>query len=167
MQPAVEQGFVPFIATSSESTAVDVDSREMFTQTEGLDVPVTNVDRIATAISLLKMVSDEELIRVISSLFQQYALTKYDVHVPADFLQLSLIAIRHLNQCGRSNVVYGVAKAIGTMRPDGSDSRLLARRMPMGMLEYMVKFYNSNTYVKVGNFGRVCTVTILTLVDES
>lgn len=166
MQPAVEQEFVPFIATSSESTAVDIDSREMFTQTEGLDVPVTNVDRIATAISLLKMVSDE-LIRVISSLFQQYALTKYDVHVPADFLQLSLIAIRHLNQCGRSNVVYGVAKAIGTMRPDGSDSRLPARRMPMGMLEYMVKFYNSNTYVKVGNFGWVCTVTILTLVDES
>ena len=53
------------------------------------------------------------------------------------------------------------------LRPDGSDSRLLARRMLMGMLEYMVKFYNSNTYVKVGNFGRVCTVTILTLVDES
>ena len=64
-------------------------------------------------------------------------------------------------------MVYGVAKAIGTMRSDGSDSRLPARRMPMGMLEYMVKFYNLNTYMKVGNFGRVYTVTILTLVDES
>ena len=153
MQPAVEQGSMPIIATAESTT---VDSREMFTQTEGLDVPVTNVDRIATAISLLKMVSDEELMRVISSLFQQFALTKYDVHIPVDFLQLSLIAIRHLNQCGRSNVVYGVAKAIGTMRPDRSDSRLPARRMPMGLLEYMVKFYNSNTYVKVGNVVGVC-----------
>ena len=57
----------------------------MFTQTEGLDVPVRNMDRMATAISLLKMVYDEELIRVISSLFQQFALTKYDVHIPAFF----------------------------------------------------------------------------------
>ena len=64
-------------------------------------------------------------------------------------------------------MVYGVTKAIGTMQPDRNDTRLRARSMPMGMLEYMVKFCNFNTYVKVGNFGRVCTVTILTLVDES
>ena len=102
--------------------------------------------------------------RVISSLFQQFALMQYDVHIPADFLQLSLIAVKHLNQCGRSNVVYGVAKAIGTMQPDTSDSRLPARRMPMGLLEYMVNFYNSNTYVKVGNVNGVCIVTILTLI---
>lgn len=85
------------------------------------------------------MVSDEELMRIISSLFQQFALTKY-VHIPADFLQLSLIAVKHLNQCGRSNVVYGVAKAIGAMQPDRSDSRLPSRRMLMGLLEYMVNF---------------------------
>ena len=101
---------------------------------------MTNLDRIATAISLLKMVSDEELMRIISSLFQQFALTKYDVHIPADFLQLSLITVKHLNQCGHSNVVYGVAKAIGAMQPDRSDSRLPSRRMLMGLLEYVVNF---------------------------
>ena len=137
MQSVDEQESMP-ITVAAETTTVD--SQEMCTQTEELDVPVTNEDRIATAISLLKMVSDEKLMRVVSHLFQRLAPTKYDVHIPADFLQLSLIAARHLNQCGRSNVLYGFAKAIGTMRPDGSDSRLPARRMPMGLLEYMVNF---------------------------
>ena len=164
MQPVIEQKTMPITATAETTT---VNSQEMCTQTEGLDVPVTNMDRVATAISLLKMASDEELMRVVSHLFQQLALTKYGVHIPADFLQLSLIAVRHLNQCGRSNVVYGVAKAIGTMRPDESDSRLPARRMPMGLLEYMVNFFNSNTYLKVDNVISVGNVTTLTLLCES
>ena len=51
--------------------------------------------------------------------------------------------------CGRSNVVYGLAKAIGTERADKSNSRLPAKRMPMGLLEHIVNFYNADSYTKV------------------
>jgi len=54
--------------------------------------------------------------------------------------------------CGQSNVVYGLAKAIGTERADKSDSRLPAKRMPMRSLEHMVNFYNADSYTKV-KFG--------------
>ena len=65
------------------------------------------------------------------------------------YKQQSVTAIdasEHLLKCGRSNVVYGVEKAIGTKRADKSDSRLPAKRMPMGLLEHMVNFYNADSY---------------------
>jgi len=44
--------------------------------------------------------------------------------------------------------VYGLAKAIETERAEKSDSRLPAKRMPMGLLELMVNFYNADSYTK-------------------
>ena len=46
--------------------------------------------------------------------------------------------------------MYGVAKAVGRMCPDDSDSRLPAKRMPMGLLEYMLNFFNADSYSQVG-----------------
>ena len=37
-----------------------------------------------------------------------------------------------------------VAKAIQTKRADKSNSRLPAKRMPMGLLEHMDNFYNAD-----------------------
>ena len=71
---------------------------------------------------------------------------KYSVHVPSDFLKLTISASEHLLICGQSNVVYGLTKAIGTGRADKSDSRLPAKRMP---IELLVNFYNANSYTKV------------------
>jgi len=33
-----------------------------------------------------------------------------------------------------------MCQALGTMKPDQSDTLLPAKRMPMGLIEYMVKF---------------------------
>ena len=41
----------------------------------------------------------------------------------------------------RSNILYNMAKAIGTIREDGSDSSLPVKRMPMGLLEYIASFF--------------------------
>ena len=59
---------------------------------------------------------------------------------PDDFLKLALLAMEHLKSCGRSNVIYNLAKALGTMRDDQTDSLLPAKGMPMGLVEHCVNF---------------------------
>ena len=74
-----------------------------------------------------------------------FLLKKTQCVPPARFLQFVVSASEHLFQCGRFNVVYTLAKAIGRKRPDGSDSRFPAKRMPKGLLEHMVNFYNADS----------------------
>lgn len=97
----------------------------------------------------LEAMSTDDQLQFMSNFLTKFANTHYDVHINSDFLKFFLDASRHLKECNRPNIVYGVAKAIGIMRPDGSDSRLPAKRMPMGLLEHMVNFFNADTYNKV------------------
>ena len=69
--------------------------------------------------------------------------------VPKDFLNVTVEGIRHLNRNGRSNVIYLLAKALGTMRSDGSDSLLPTKRMPMGLIEHIVNFFTVDAINKV------------------
>ena len=89
-------------------------------------------------------------LQIMADCFSKFASSNYGVHINPDFLQLSLSASCYLKQCKRENVVYGVAKAVGRMRPDDSDSRLPAKRMPMGLLEHMLNFFNADSYSQVG-----------------
>lgn len=61
--------------------------------------------------------------------------------VPQDFLQCSAAAMYQLAMNDRSNVLYALARGIGTMRDDQSDSRFPTKRMPMGLLEYSANFF--------------------------
>ena len=90
-----------------------------------------------------------EQLEIISHSFHQFALKYYDVNTEFNFLELTLLATKHLSMRSRSNVIYKLAKAIGTMRPNGLDSRLPAKRMPMGLLEYIANFYNVENYQHV------------------
>ena len=103
----------------------------------------------AKLIEMVMLLPEEDQLKAISELFCYFAEAKHNVHIRSDFLRLTIDASEHLLKCGRSNVVYGVAKAIGTKRADKSDSRLPAKRMPMGLLEHMVNFYNADSYTKV------------------
>ena len=87
-------------------------------------------------------------LKIISNLFCSYALSQ-GVTVPSDFLKLFLDASLHLRRCNRINVVYGLAKAVGTLREDGKDSLLPAKRMPMGLVEHMVNFFTADNLNKV------------------
>lgn len=129
-----------------------ITKHEISTQTDlsGVVVQLPH-DPSEVAVQLLKKLPTKDQLRFVSDFLSKIAHTHYDIHIQSDFLQLSLNAIRHLKKCSRSNVVYGVAKAIGSMRPDGSDSRLPAKKMPMGLLEHIVNFFNADTYNKVRN----------------
>ena len=80
------------------------------------------------------------------------------MNLPGDFLELAVAAMQHLKSCGRANVLYNFAKAIGTMREDKSDSLLPAKRMPMGLIEHCVNFFTS-THVQVFLCIHVCART--------
>ena len=68
--------------------------------------------------------------------------------VPGDFLNVIVEGVRHPKRSGRSNVIYLLAKALGTMRSDGSDSLLPANRMPMDLIEH-VNFFTDDAINKV------------------
>lgn len=91
----------------------------------------------------------EQQVYVISQLFSYFSLNNSRLIVPGDFLFLAQRAMRELKGAGRSNVVYNLVKAIGTKRPDGSDSLLPVRRMPMGLLEYCGIFFTSTRLEQV------------------
>ena len=52
---------------------------------------------------------------------------EYRLNVPQYYLELSVQAMLHLKECDRSNILYSLAKGLGTLRPDGSDSKIPAK----------------------------------------
>jgi len=97
----------------------------------------------AQCVSALANLKLDEQFKVLTKLFCGLLQMKSTCECPDDFLELSVNAMAHLHTCGRSNVVYLLSQALGTMRPDSSDSLLPAKRMPMGLIEYTVRFYTS------------------------
>ena len=82
---------------------------------------------------------------VLSDLFAAISMQE----VPKDFLHLAAKGMQNLRNAGRSNSIYLLAKALGTMRKDGSDSLLPVKRMPMGLIEYAVAFFTASSVQKV------------------
>ena len=74
------------------------------------------------------------------------------INVPGDFGSLLLQAIEYLHKNWRSNIFYHLAKGIGTMHDDGSDSRLPVKRMPFGLVEYVARFFSSDNFQQVSFF---------------
>ena len=90
--------------------------------------------------------------QVLTELFSHILVTNYAVStegIPDDFLELVASGVENLHQQKRTNVIYKLAKAVGTMRADSSDSLLPVRRMPMGLIEYAVMFYTASSLKKV------------------
>ena len=100
---------------------------------------------LETCSKSLAALQPAEKLAVLSQLFRK--ICKYPVET--DFLQLAFSAMEHLNKNGRSNLVYQLCKCVGTMRSDGSDSLLPVKRMPTGLIEYVLNFYSAQTVTKV------------------
>lgn len=69
---------------------------------------------------------------------------QFEIDLPEPFIELAMRAMQKLAAAGRSNVIYGLCKGLGTCRPDYPNESLFpTSRMPMGLLEYMVDFFTS------------------------
>lgn len=104
---------------------------------------VTVSSGVQTDFPQQQLISDCSM-EYLSTIFAQVCEKKLGVKVPEDFLVLASSAIHRLSEKGRSNILYSLAKGIGTMREDGLDSRFPTQRMPMGLVEYTANFFVLN-----------------------
>ena len=92
-----------------------------------------------------------------NEMFCSHASTYYQMKLPNDFLTLSLKGMKHLSETKRMNVLYELARGLGIMRPDGTDSS--TSRMPMGMLQFMVGFFNASPGRDVSTYYSLSVTT--------
>lgn len=102
-------------------------------QTDDMDV--------TTIMELFDSLSTETKLKALSKLFTSYMYSTACVTVPDDFLSCTAKAMVNLRSSRRTNVLYNLAKGIGTPRKDGSGSRFPTDCMPMGLVEYTASFY--------------------------
>ena len=105
-------------------------------------------DNTASRMRTLSSTIPENLqAKVVSELGQ--SLAPSSVTVLQEFIGQPLSAMQRL-QAGRSNVLAGLAKALGTMREDGTNSR-----MPVGLIEYARSFFGSDTMTKINQITQI------------
>ena len=105
---------------------------------------------------LMKSLAEQEQLKTISELFQSYVLVHHSDNIPSDFLEVASQAMAQLKQHKRSNVLYKLAKSMGTLRPDSDDSCFPMKRMPMGLVEYISDFFVSDEIRQVEYVVRGC-----------
>ena len=71
--------------------------------------------------------------------------------IPTDFLCMAAKGMHYLKVVNQSNVIYLLARGLGTMRVDGMDALIPAKRMPMGLIEYTFNFFTGNAVNKVAS----------------
>ena len=98
-------------------------------------------DITSQMMTLLSTLPESQQPDVVCELMQYLAPSS--VTVPHDFIGQSLVSMQRLQQAGRSNVLAGLAKALGTMRSNDCDSLMPISRMPVGLIEYAVDFFTS------------------------
>ena len=83
----------------------------------------------AAALNSLLRSSSTVNVSIIPLLFVDYTQLHACSRVPEDFLNVTVESMHHLKRNGWSNVIYLLAKALGTMHSDGLDSLLPTKRM--------------------------------------
>lgn len=95
-----------------------------------------------TFLERFNVLTHDEQLSHLSQCLSLHSKNFHNFTVPDDFLQFCLCAMKNLEAHGKTNVLYGISKGLGNLRPDGSDSLFPITRMPFGVLEYMVNFFN-------------------------
>ena len=113
-------------------------------------VPVVVVDTMQEMMTTFDRLPSDQQLQFLSEMFSRFAECHSDVSVPSDYLHL-LKEMEKLKESKRVNVLYELSKGLGITRPDGSDTTFPTKRMPMGLLQYMVSFFNSGAGQQVSN----------------
>ena len=152
-----ERHFIPELAPASQSIpegATDLTASQGDEQLKFRLPPVGSpddvsstgslaIERVDTLISYSEHIArmpTEDQLRLAGEVYSMY-LSKEDVSVPEDFLKLVAQGMVQLQNAGRSNILYSLAKGLGTMRPDGSDSIFPSRQLVTGLVEHCANFF--------------------------
>ena len=115
--------------------------------------PTCYGDVVAKLLELMSTMTSKFLSALMQTLFWQYLSALYDDEikkfVPSDFVDLCCKGIHVLNKNGKDNILYYLAKGLGTPRADESGPRLPIDRMPFGLLSYNIRYFALDAVNKV------------------
>lgn len=95
----------------------------------------------------LASLQPEQQLDILTQLF----INASELPVEVDFLQLACRAMQNFKRHERSNLIYQLSRCAGTTLADGSDSLLPLKRMPTGLIEYVLQFFNAENVTQVCN----------------
>lgn len=103
---------------------------------------VHTFDNMTLFIDRFQSLSAKDQDNLLKELLSFYASTEHNLNIPTEFLDLCLKGMSHLESVGKGNLLYKLVKGFGTLHHDNSDYLFLTSRMPIGLLHYMVHFFN-------------------------
>ena len=110
-------------------------------------------DVIFSIMKLLSSMTNKLRTQLIQHLFLHFLSLQchddYKTFVPLDFLNLCCKSFNVLRENGKDNILYHLAKGLGTPREDGTGPRLPIHRMPFGLLNYNIRYFSSETVNKL------------------
>lgn len=101
------------------------------------------IDICENVIHLFQKLAHSEQVSLLQTLFDNCCAGRFPG--AKDYIQHSISGMQHLHSNRKRNVLAGAARAFGVLRPDGSDSLLPTSRMPFGMLDYTISFFNARS----------------------
>ena len=109
---------------------------------------------------MLNQLPEESRLPLLSELFSLCVSMLFKLSVPDDFLCLAASAMVQLSSGGCTNVLYNLAKGMGTLRPDMSEPRFPINKMPMGLVEYTALFFAFDNLQQVKQIIAVCCLMV-------
>ena len=106
------------------------------------------VQKVDVILEQIHSLSYEQKMSLLQNLFVELCQSQ-GVTVKKNFLELSISSMKRLETAGRRNVGYDLVRGIGTTCQDGSGPRFPVDRMPMGLFEYVAKFFAEDSKSKV------------------
>ena len=104
---------------------------------------IESVDVLQQSLQQVSKMKPEDQIQFISEVFALYC-SSQKVTVPMNFLELAVKGMKQLESAGRTNIVYGLCKGLGTMRSDGSDTVFPRKQVVTGLVEHCVNFFSAS-----------------------
>ena len=101
------------------------------------------IDICQNIIHLFQKLGHNEQVSLLQTLFDNCCAGR--IPCAKDYIQHSISGMQHLHSNHKRNVLAGAARAFGVLRPDGSDSLFPTSRMPFGMLDYTISFFNASS----------------------
>ena len=102
---------------------------------------------------LMDKLHDSEIEEVLDQMFSELA-RRQGIESTSSFIQLSLIAMKKLKAAGKHNLVFLFPRSIALCRPNSEDALMPINRMPFGLIEYQIQFFNAH------NVNEVCIIPV-------
>ena len=128
---------------------VDKVTQTVSVEESGVLVTDADVGGPINLTSVIACLDSAELIKFANSAFLELAVKNGINSNPANFAELSVQAMKRLQEKGKSNLMYKFAVCIASNRPGSNDSLFPLERMPFGMVEYQIEFFSATNIMQV------------------